>query len=165
VRILNLLLLALCLLSTACAARSAVRATPPTAASVELHRMWEVAYNGGDAQALAALYAPTSYLVPPSGTLLTGGRDAVRLLFEPLLGMNHVQLIPMHQESDGVVSHSLGQWKYVRLDRPSSSSDGTFLIIARHQPDGSWLILYHTWSEHASRAAVIGGESGQSLPQ
>ncbi|HET7460754.1 MAG TPA: nuclear transport factor 2 family protein [Longimicrobium sp.] len=56
---------------------AACRPGAPAAAGprspADLRQQWQDAFNRADTAALVALYAPDAVLVPPSGTVLTGG--------------------------------------------------------------------------------------------
>ncbi len=98
----------------------------------DLTRMFVERANAGDADGMAALYAPDAVLAYPPGSA-TVGRDAIRAVFERLL--EHTPR-PFRPESP------LPTVRYGDLALTSTrAADGTGgrVQVARRQPDGSWL--------------------------
>jgi uncharacterized protein (TIGR02246 family) len=103
------------------------RATEPE----DLTRLFVERANAGDAEGIAALYAPDAVLGYPPGQV-TAGRAAIRAVFEQMLA--HVS----HFESE----ETLPTLRYGDLaltaTRPKDDAGARSQVVQR-QPDGTWL--------------------------
>lgn len=97
----------------------------------EVGRLFLQRLNAGDAEGLAQLYEPEAVLAAPSGQVTTG-REAIRQLYEQMLGDN-----PMFDEGEHKPVLRLGD---VALTS-TRLVDGTVTVeVLRKQNDGKWLM-------------------------
>lgn len=148
----RVLVFASVLLLSACA-RNAAPASAPTPFA-ELRQTWEAAFNRADTAALVALYAPDAVLIPPSGTVLTGGQAAARANLGGLMEDRTLGLSLIHQRSTANVGHIQGTWQARRKggEERRLIASGTYLMLFERAPDGRWSIAYHAWRQDAEPA-------------
>jgi len=115
---------------------------------------WEKAYNGGDAKAVAALYAEDALLLPP-GASGVSGRAAILAFFTKDIAASKaagaVFVIP--PKTDVGVSGNLG-WEsgtYKVTVKGALVESGKFLSVSRKK-DGKWLYIRDTWNADAPPA-------------
>ncbi|MEV6673622.1 nuclear transport factor 2 family protein [Streptomyces sp. NPDC051162] len=104
----------------------------PARTPEDLARLFVERANAGDAEGLAALYAPDAVLAFPPGTA-TVGREAIRAVCERM---------PAHAPLSFVVEEPLPTVRYGDLALTSTfPADGTGgrVQVARREPDGTWL--------------------------
>jgi uncharacterized protein (TIGR02246 family) len=115
---------------------------------------WEKAYNGGDAKAVAALYAEDALLLPP-GASGVGGRAAILAFFTKDIAGSAAAgaVFVVDPKTDVGVSGNMG-WesgKYKVTAKGAVVETGKFLSVSRKQ-DGKWLYLRDTWNADAPPA-------------
>lgn len=96
----------------------------------DLARFFVERANAGDAEGLAALYAPAAVLAFPSGQM-TIGRQAIQAVYEQLLA-------PKPQFEPGQQLPTLRNGDYALTATRLASGDVT-AEVAQRQSDGSWL--------------------------
>ena len=108
---------------------------------VELDRLFEGALNGGDLDALVALYEPDAALMPSPGNVVVGGK-AIREALAGFLAMK-----PTIRTSGRLVARTgdiallSNRWT-LSLTGPAgtpATMSGNAVEVARRQPDGRWL--------------------------
>lgn len=98
----------------------------------DLTRLFVERANAGDADGMAALYAPDAVLAYPPGSS-TVGREAIRAVLERMLE---------HAPRPFPLESPLPTVRYGDLALTSSRSaddTGGRVQVARRQPDGTWL--------------------------
>lgn len=130
------------------APRPAAGPAPGAASPAALREAWQAAFNRADTAALVALYADDAVLVPPSGTVLTGGRTAASATIGRLMEDRTLSLRAGHQRvTPGGAGHLQGTW----LARPRAGAgvvgSGTYFMVFERGTDGRWNIVYHVWRE------------------
>jgi ketosteroid isomerase-like protein len=117
---------------------------------------WVTAYNGGDVDAVAALYAGDARLQPP-GSPSASGKAAIRTFFAkdiPKSAKAGLTLI-LDPNSDGGVSGNLG-WAsgtYRVKDSAGNVVDtGKYLSVSR-KVGGKWLYWRDTWNSDGALTA------------
>ena len=104
----------------------------------DIHPLFLDAFNGGDVDALVALYEPNAVLVTGNGPAL--GRDAIGEAYRHILADDaRIELTTQTvlESSEGLaVLHA--SWTY---HRGGSASAGLSTEVVRRQPDGSWLFV------------------------
>ncbi|HET6229775.1 MAG TPA: nuclear transport factor 2 family protein [Longimicrobiaceae bacterium] len=83
-------------------------------------RAWQDAFNRADTAALVALYATDAMLLPPSGTLLTGGRVAASINPGGTMEDRTISLRASDRRFRGNVGHVQGTWQ----TRPCGQATG-----------------------------------------
>lgn len=115
---------------------------------------WEKAYNAGDAEGLAALYAEDALLLPP-GVSGVSGRGAILEFFtQEVTGSQAAGVVfSLNPKTDVGVSGNMG-WEsgtYQVTMKGVVVETGKFLSVSRKQ-DGKWLYLRDTWNADAPLA-------------
>ena len=116
---------------------------------------WEQAYNGGDAKALAALYADDAVLLPP-GASAVRGRAAIQEFFaKDVAGSKAAGAVfALNPKTDVAVSGNMG-WEsgtYKVTVKGAVVETGKFLSVSR-KLNGKWLYIRDTWNADAPAAA------------
>ncbi len=97
----------------------------------DLTRLFVERANAGDAEGMAALYAPEAVMAYPPGQL-TVGREAIRALFEKMIAARP-RFAP-ESPLRTVVSGDLALTATRAKDEAGARAQ-----VARRQPDGTWL--------------------------
>lgn len=142
-------LLATVFLAAAVLAGCAGRARPaldPTLAN-ELRQAWQDAFNRADTAALVALYAEDTILLPPGGTMLTGGRTAVSETVGRMMDDRTLRLSTLHQRLEGGLGHVQGTWQARPRNGRGAPASGRYLMLFQRETDGRWRIRYHVWTQ------------------
>ena len=129
------------------AARPAAGPSPGAPSPVELRQAWQAAFNRTDTAALLVLYAPDAVLVPPSGTVLTGGRTAASATVGRLMEGRTLQLRAGHQRTTNAAGHLQGTWQARARDGGRLLGSGTYFMVFERGADGRWSIVYHVWRD------------------
>lgn len=135
-------------------AQEAASASGDEAAIRAQGRSWEKAFNGGDAKALAALYAEDALLLPP-GVSGVRGRAAIQEYFTKEVAGSKAAgaVFSLSPQTDVGVSGNLG-WEsgtYKVSVKGAVVETGKFLSVSRKK-DGKWLYLRDTWNADAPPA-------------
>lgn len=152
---------ALLLLAAACAPAEEDAATTPateTAASAEtaavdvaaeeqrireLDRQWVAALEGGDAEAVVALYAPDGRMMAPNAEAAEGP-DALRQAWSQLLQMPGLSLTFQPTEievaSNGEMAYDIGTYE-MSFDGPDGTiqDEGKYITVWK-KVDGQWKV-------------------------
>jgi len=115
---------------------------------------WAKAYNGGDAKAVAALYAEDAVLLPP-GAPAVSGRAAIQAFFtSEIAGSKAAGVVfVLSPSTDAGASGKLG-WEsgtYKATVKSAVVESGKFLSVYRKK-DGKWLYIRDTWNADAPPA-------------
>jgi uncharacterized protein (TIGR02246 family) len=115
---------------------------------------WEKAYNGGDAKAVAALYAEDALLLPP-GAPGVRGRAAILAFFTKDIADSKAGgvVFVVNPQTDVGVSGNMG-WEsgtYKVTVKGAVVETGKFLSVSRKK-DGKWLYIRDTWNADAPPA-------------
>ncbi|WP_171060607.1 SgcJ/EcaC family oxidoreductase [Poseidonocella sp. HB161398] len=135
--------------AVACAL-AAVLALPATGddmpADVEaLSAAWDAAFNQGDADAVAAMYAEDARVVAGDGTV-RDGRAEIRALFQGFMDSGfgqHAIAVSQVKGTDDLVFMT-GDWSGVGGD--GNAYGGKIVTIHQRQADGSWATVLHMWN-------------------
>jgi uncharacterized protein (TIGR02246 family) len=124
-----------------------------TGPDVEAIRTWveqcAAAYNTGDIEAALALYADDPLSMPPSDAVMN--RQDTRAMLETFFGENDVQVTLQADEivvagDLGVLRLSYSESWTPRGEGEAGEQEGTWLVLLRKQPDGSWKLWRDMWS-------------------
>jgi len=115
---------------------------------------WEKAYNGGDAKAVAALYAEDALLLPPGAAGVSGRAAILEFFTRDIAGTKAAGAVfVLNPKTDVGVSGSTG-WEsgtYKVTVKGAVVETGKFLSVSRKQ-GGKWLYLRDTWNADAPPA-------------
>jgi uncharacterized protein (TIGR02246 family) len=108
----------------------------------QLHQEWEKAFNGGDIDALVALYEPGATVIPQPGNPVTGHAAIREALgsFLALQGQFQLRTVAVVESGDLAVAY--GEWTLKGGTDPDGNAvnlEGRATDVMRKQPDGSWL--------------------------
>jgi len=134
------------------------RAAPPASADEAAVRAqstsWEKAYNGGDAKAVAALYAEDALLLPPGAPAVRGRAAILEYFTRDIAGARAAGAVfVVNPKTDVGVSGDQG-WEsgtYQVTVRGAVVETGKFLSVSRKR-DGKWLYIRDTWNSDAPPA-------------
>lgn len=110
---------------------------------------WNSAFNSGDANAVAALYAEDARLSPGDGRVLTG-RAAIENLFQSFIDNgvhNHtIEIIETH--GDGNVAYEVAKWSAngAEKDGQKPTFGGILVHVFHRGDDGNWKSQTHIWN-------------------
>ena len=115
---------------------------------------WGKAHNGGDAKAVAALYAEDALLLPP-GASGVSGRAAILQYFTKDIADSKAAgaVFALDPKTDVGVSGNMG-WEsgmYKVTVNGAVVETGKFLSVSRKR-DGKWLYIRDTWNADAPPA-------------
>ena len=135
----------------------AYAASPASADEVAIRAQttsWGKAYNGGDAKAVAALYAEDALLLPP-GASGVSGRAAILQYFTKDIADSKAAgaVFALDPKTDVGVSGNMGceSGMYKVTVKGAVVETGKFLSVSRKK-DGKWLYIRDTWNADAPPA-------------
>jgi uncharacterized protein (TIGR02246 family) len=109
---------------------------------IEIHALFQNAFNSGDVQALTLLYEPGAILMV-NGTPVTG-RESIRATFESMVSVGtRINLVTRSiiESGDGVALLH-GEWTVQRSATTAQpKTQGVSTEVVRKQPDGTWLFI------------------------
>jgi uncharacterized protein (TIGR02246 family) len=112
---------------------------------------WEKAYNGGDAKAVAALYAENALLLPPGASGVSGRAAILEFFTKDIAGSKAAGAVfALNPKTDVGVSGNIG-WEsgtYKVTVKGAVVETGKFLSVS-HKRNGKWLYLRDTWNADA----------------
>jgi uncharacterized protein (TIGR02246 family) len=127
------------------------------AALSSLRESWVLAFKMGDAAKAASFFTPDATIMPP-GFPSTNGRKAIEQFYSDafvLLSLRDLEIHSKEQHQDGPNTlRDHGTYKSTWVPKDGSapySITGRYLIIAKRQPDGHWLI---SWEMHTIESKV-----------
>jgi uncharacterized protein (TIGR02246 family) len=132
-------------------------ASPASADEVAIRAQttsWGKAYNGGDAKAVAALYAEDALLLPPGVSGVSGRAAILQYFTEDIAGSKAAGAVfALNPKTDVGVSGNMG-WEsgtYKVTVKGAVVETGKFLSVSRKK-DGKWLYIRDTWNADAPPA-------------
>ena len=133
---------------------AAAPATADEAAIRAQTTSWEKAYNGGDAKAVAALYAEDALLLPPGASGVNGRAAILEFFTKDIAGTKAgAAVFVLSPKTDVGVSGNMG-WEsgtYKVTVKGAVVETGKFLSVSRKK-DGKWLYIRDTWNADAPPA-------------
>jgi uncharacterized protein (TIGR02246 family) len=112
---------------------------------------WVKAYNGGDAKAIAALYAEDAMLMPPGASIVKGSAAILAFATKDIAGSKAAGAVfVVDPKTDVGVSGAMG-WEsgtYKVTIKGAVVETGKFLSVSR-KVDGKWLYVRDTWNADA----------------
>jgi ketosteroid isomerase-like protein len=117
-----------------------------------LSDQWEAALNGGDIDALVAMYAEDSRLLPPNAEL-GEGLEAVRAAFGEMIAAGlTVELETVEAVAGGDIGYRVGTFVLQTADG-MEVDHGKFIEVWR-QVDGEWKIANDIWNSDMPAAGA-----------
>jgi uncharacterized protein (TIGR02246 family) len=115
---------------------------------------WGKAYNGGDAKAVAALYAEDALLLPPGAPGVSGRAAILEFFTKDIAGAKAAGAVfVLNPKTDVGVSGDMG-WEsgtYKATVKGAVVEAGKFLSVSRKK-GGKWLYIRDTWNVDAPPA-------------
>jgi uncharacterized protein (TIGR02246 family) len=115
---------------------------------------WGRAYNGGDAKAVAALYAEDALLLPPGAPGVSGRAAILEFFTKDIAGSKAAGAVfVLNPKTDVGVSGNMG-WEsgtYKATVKGAVVEAGKFLSVSRKK-SGKWLYIRDTWNVDAPPA-------------
>ncbi len=116
----------------------------------QLRQEYSIAYNAGDAAALAGLYTDDAVLLPPNDATLTG-KEAIQSMYEVTFDQFTGEHSTTSQEIEVAGDWAFGQGTFRLKLAPKDGSEpveeeGKYIVICQRQPDGSWKIARLIWN-------------------
>jgi uncharacterized protein (TIGR02246 family) len=101
-----------------------------------LNARFVAAFERGDADGIAELYAPDARLMPPGRPATSG--DGIRELWSAVIGMGITgcALKTVSLEEHGDLAIEVGE--YEMRAGGGVADNGKYVVVHRRQPDGSW---------------------------
>jgi ketosteroid isomerase-like protein len=101
-------------------------------------------------EAILKFYAPDAVFLLPSGDRITGSA-ALRTLFQNIMATFHSDLTLHSQnlETSGDLAYDSGDFQETLTTIATGAkinSKGSYIIIFKRQPNGSWQIVQHVWT-------------------
>jgi uncharacterized protein (TIGR02246 family) len=150
---LSLVVGVIAMLSTMIGFASAAESVDETAVRA-LNVSWEKVYNGGDAKAVAALYAEDAALLPPGEPIARGQAEILAYYTKDIAESKAAGVvIALNRKTDVGVSGELG-WEsgiYEATVKGAVVETGKFLAVSRKK-DGKWQFIRDTWNADAPPA-------------
>ena len=127
---------------------------------------WSKAYNGGDAKAVAALYAEDALLLPPGAAGVSGRAAILEFFTKDIAGTKAAGAVfVVDPKTDVGVSGNMG-WEsgtYKVTVKAAVVETGKFLSVSRKK-DGKWLYIRDTWNADAPPAPAAPAAPAASPP-
>ena len=133
---------------------SSAAASADEAAVRELSTSWAKAYNGGDAKAVAALYAEDAIFMPPGAPAVKGRAAILAYMTKDIAGSKAGGVVfNVNPKTDAGVAGDLG-WEsgtYTVTVKGAVVESGKFLSVSRKK-DGKWHYIRDTYNSDAPPA-------------
>ena len=127
---------------------------------------WEKAYNGGDAKAVAALYAEDARLLPPGASGVSGRAAILDYFTKDVAGSKAAGAVfALNPKTDVGVSGNMG-WEsgtYKVTVKGAVVETGKFLSVSRKN-NGKWLYIRDTWNTDAPLAPPASPQAPAAPP-
>jgi uncharacterized protein (TIGR02246 family) len=112
---------------------------------------WNAAFNTPDAAALASMYAPDAILLAPGEQPITGP-EAIARYFQGSVdaGVKEHGFEVVSVRRDGRYAYQVARWTAARFGAGGARTplSGNTVRVYERQPDGRWLTVVHTFSQH-----------------
>ena len=107
-------------------------------------KAWQTAYNGGDAAALAALYAEDAIVMAPGGEAVSG-RAAIQAMFATDIARGSKNALTTREVfGGGDYAIAVGGWVETGADG-SHKDHGSYVTVYKRVGNG-WKIYRDTWN-------------------
>ncbi|MDR3418886.1 MAG: nuclear transport factor 2 family protein [Nevskia sp.] len=126
---------------------------------VSMGQQWASAWNAGQIDQAAALYAQDAVFLGADGARVTG-QAAIRDLFARTLAVNkpHIALRSLAAERSGNLAYDSGDYRETIVSGGTSRDlQGNYLIVFRKRGE-RWLIVQQVWTEALAPASPLPGK-------
>lgn len=101
-------------------------------------------------ESILKFYAPDAVFLQPNGDRLTG-TAALHSLFQTIMATfnSDLALHSQNLEASGDLAYDSGDFEETLTNVATGAriaSKGSYVIIFKRQPNGSWLIIQHAWT-------------------
>jgi ketosteroid isomerase-like protein len=132
-----------------CATTAAPQAST-IATLAKIREAWVQDLRTKQLEPILKLYAADAVFLQPTGERITGS-DALRNLFQTIMATfdSDLTLHSQNLETSGDLAYDSGDFQESLTTIASGAkitSKGSYIIIFRRQPNGSWLIVQHVWT-------------------
>ena len=140
--------------ATILAATFSPTAAAPQASTIvtlaKIREDWVYDLRTKQLEAILKFYAPDAAFLLPSGDRISGSA-ALRTLFQNIMATFHSDLTLHSQnlETSGDLAYDSGDFQETLTTIATGAkitSKGSYIIIFKRQPDGSWQIVQHVWT-------------------
>jgi uncharacterized protein (TIGR02246 family) len=106
---------------------------------------WDAAFNSGDADKVASMYAENGRVITGSGDVMVGP-DEIKKLFQGFMdsGFGAHKIGVTTSEINGDTGYLTGTWSGVGGD--GNDYGGHLANVYEKQSDGSWKAVVHIWN-------------------
>lgn len=132
------------------AARMGAPQDATLAALVKLREEWVTALHTKQLEPILKFYAADAAFLQPSGERITGAA-ALRNLFQMIMATFNSNLVlnSLNLETSGDLAYDSGDFEENLTNIANGAkiaSKGSYVIIYKRQPGGSWKIVQHVWT-------------------
>ena len=112
------------------------------------NKNWEIAFNSGDADALASLYTEDAIVVPPSLEILDAQEEIKNYWANQYMeGTDNFRVQTINLRIHGDVIYQTAVWvATVTSNGISTDLEGEMTNVMSRQQDGSWKIQLQSWN-------------------
>jgi ketosteroid isomerase-like protein len=116
----------------------------------KLREAWVQDLHNKQLEPILKSYAPDAVFLQPNGDRIAGSA-ALRNLFQFIMATfnSDLTLHSVNLETSGDLAYDSGDFQEnltVIASGAKITSKGSYIIIYKRQPDGSWLIVQHVWT-------------------
>ena len=128
--------------------------TAPQASTIvtlaKIREAWVYDLRTKQLEPILKFYAPDAVFLQPNGERITG-TAALRNLFQTIMATFHSDLTLHSQnlETSGDLAYDSGDFQETLTTIATGAkitSKGSYIIIFKRQPNGSWQIVQHVWT-------------------
>src|SRR6267378_3617826 len=135
---------------TFCPAATAAPQASTLVTLAKIREAWVQDLRTKQLEPILKFYAPDAVFLQPTGERITGSA-ALRTLFQTIMASFNSDLTLHSQslETSGDLAYDSGEFQEtitVIATGAKITSKGSYIIIYRRQPDGSWQIVQHVWT-------------------
>jgi ketosteroid isomerase-like protein len=128
-------------------------ATPQASTIVALAKIreaWVQDLRTKQLEPILKFYAPDAVFLQPSGERITGS-TALRTLFQTIMATfnSDLTLHSQNLETSGDLAYDSGEFQETLITIATGAkitAKGSYIIIFKRQPNGSWQIVQHVWT-------------------
>jgi ketosteroid isomerase-like protein len=130
------------------------RAAAPQASTIvalaRIREAWVQDLRNKQLEPILKFYAPDAVFLLPSGERITGSA-ALRTLFQNIMATfdSDLTLHSQNLETSGDLAYDSGDFQETLTTIATGAkvtSKGSYIIIFKRQPNGSWQIVQHAWT-------------------
>jgi ketosteroid isomerase-like protein len=116
----------------------------------KIREAWVLDLRAKQLEPILKLYAPDAVFLQPNGERITGSA-ALRTLFQTIMATFNSDLILHSQnlETSGDLAYDSGDFQETLTTIATGAkitAKGSYIIIFKRQPNGSWQIVQHVWT-------------------